>query len=81
MFIHCLGAQNGLVFWGRLDAFGKNHRTPSVQAERRHKAKASNALRRMARGHRLDETEQGATLQQKDMEIRNLNSLDVRSVR
>jgi hypothetical protein len=59
------GAQNGLVFWGRPGAFGKNRQTPSVQAERRHKAKASNALRRMARGHRLDETEQGATLQQK----------------
>ncbi|CAL1152529.1 unnamed protein product [Cladocopium goreaui] len=59
----------------------RHEKNREEEAERRHKAKASNALRRMARGHRLDETEQGATLQQKDMEIRNLNSLDVRSVR
>lgn len=39
----------------------RHEKNREEEAERRHKAKASNALRRMARGHRLDETEQGAT--------------------
>ena len=47
----------------------------SRQAERRHKAKASNALRRMAQGHQLDETEQGGKFGAREVAIGNLNSL------
>lgn len=39
----------------------RHEKNREEEAERRHKAKASNALRRMAQGHQLDETEQGAT--------------------
>eukprot|EP00435_Cladocopium_sp_Y103_P027996 s1778_g6.t4 len=54
----------------------RHEKNREEEAERRHKAKASNALRRMARGHHLDETEQGATVPKTCAEVQDAPTVE-----